>query len=384
MRVTFCLLLALTVRAGEVSPGQRIWSELETKRLALQSAHQEFEVVWTYKSGTGQKESRSKIILDMSRNVWREKDVSGSGTMMRIFDGDDAVRFEEGGEEYVRLKGRPKGEVPVPAPYRMADADWSKAKEVERRPCALPKVDHNCVLLSVPIKPSVRSAGAAGTTRVLQGTHALLVDLETGLLLAARSAQLIEDSRRSYNTEVSYNALRMSFGGKLDAELFRVPSGLKEVKELSMWDVAKIKKQLLGELAPAWTANDLSGKPVSLADLKGKMVLLDFWTTWCPPCRQDAPSLDKLYEKYGAKDLVIVGVSVSEERTVVEKFLREHPHSFPIVLTTENEMPRPFQIGVFPTYIVIDKDGKVAGAAQGDQGFGDLRKMLKKGGLEAD
>ena len=53
---------------------------------------------------------------------------------------------------------------------------------------------------------------------------------------------------------------------------------------------------------------------------------------------------------------------------MVERFLAEHPHAFPVVLTTENEMPRPFQIGVFPTYVIVDRDGNVAGAAQGDRG----------------
>lgn len=81
---------------------------------------------------------------------------------------------------------------------------------------------------------------------------------------------------------------------------------------------------------------------------------------------------------------MIVGVSVSEDRSIVEKFLKAHPHDFPIVLTTENELPAAYQIGVFPTYIVIDLDGNVASAVEGDQGFSDLRKLLKKAGLEID
>jgi hypothetical protein len=55
-----------------------------------------------------------------------------------------------------------------------------------------------------------------------------------------------------------------------------------------------------------------------------------------------------------------------------------------VVLTTENDMPRPYQIGVFPTYIIIDPDGKVGSAAEGDQGFGELRKLLKKAGIETN
>ena len=75
---------------------------------------------------------------------------------------------------------------------------------------------------------------------------------------------------------------------------------------------------------------------------------------------------------------------MSEDREIVEKFLKQHPHSFPIVLTSENDMPRPYQIGVFPTYVVIGRDGNLAAAVQGDKGFSELRKLLKNAGLEAE
>lgn len=178
---------------------------------------------------------------------------------------------------------------------------------------------------------------------------------------------------------------RRSYGTPADTSLFHLPSDdIFEVKELSRWNAAKIKKQLAGKAAPELALTDIHGKSVTLSDFKGKTVLLDFWTTWCPPCRADAPALDKLYHKYGGQDLMVVGISVNEDRAIVEKFLTEHPHSSPIVLTTENEMPRPYQIGVFPTYIVIERDGTFAAAVEGDQGFSDLRKLLKKAGLEAE
>ena len=104
---------------------------------------------------------------------------------------------------------------------------------------------------------------------------------------------------------------------------------------------------------------DIHGNPVSLASLKGKTVLLDFWTTWCPPCRADAPSFEKLYEKYGGKNLMIIGISVSEDRKIVEDYLKKNAHSYPVVLTSENEMPRTYQLGVFPTYIVISPMGRL-------------------------
>lgn len=200
-----------------------------------------------------------------------------------------------------------------------------------------------------------------------------------------RIVQNTDDGRASYQSDTTYLLKRMSYNGAVDEALFRVPpSATNKVKELSQWNAARIKKQLAGKAAPDFALTDLQGKTVKLGDLKGRTVLLDFWTTWCGPCRADGPSLDKLSQKYGAKNLTIIGVSVNEDRTTVQKFLGEHPHPYTVALTTENEMPRPYQIGVFPTYIVIDSDGNLAAAAEGERGFSDLRKLLKKAGLETD
>ena len=202
---------------------------------------------------------------------------------------------------------------------------------------------------------------------------------------SANGSRSCRAPKGGYQLDIAYLLRRMSYGAPADASLFKLPSNdLREVKELSAWNAAKIKKQLAGKPAPDLAVTDLEGKTMTIAGFKGKTVLLDFWTTWCPPCRADAPALDKLYRRYGDKDLMIIGISVKEEREIVGKFLREHPHDFPIVLTTENEMPRPYQIRVFPTYIVIDGDGALASAVEGDQGFADLRRLLKKAGLDTE
>ena len=73
-----------------------------------------------------------------------------------------------------------------------------------------------------------------------------------------------------------------------------------------------------------------------------------------------------------------------EDRSIVENFLQQRPHEFPVVLSSENNLPRAYQIGIFPTYIVIDSDGTVATAVEGEQGFADLRSKLKKAGLDRD
>jgi thiol-disulfide isomerase/thioredoxin len=236
----------------------------------------------------------------------------------------------------------------------------------------------------VPLKPWTHSNGAA-MRRMLNGTARLSVDTETGLLVYMATSEAIETKPSTFQLLARYTLRRVTYGAPLDAATFQLPAGgLREVKELSRWGAAKINKQLAGKPAPEFAITDIQGKPLTLAAFQGRTVLLDFWTTWCPPCRADAPALDKLYRKYGERELMIIGVSVGEDRAVVEHFLKTNPHGFPIVLSTENDMPPPYRISALPTYIVIDRTGAVFSAAEGDQGLGDLKKLLKKAGLELD
>jgi len=377
--------LLLAVSGGAETQPNGLWTDLSAKRAKLVNLHQEFDVTRTLKTGQGNQSSKWRMIVDVSGPQWREQTLRGSGNHLRIFDGDDLFSMAEGDDEFVRVKRHPKDESPLPPPYDFKEPDWSKAAELERRPCGIPGSNHTCVLLEAPIKPWMALTSAPKMTKMSSGSLRMFADIETGLLLSLQTFETIENQRGVYQSETAYVLKRFKYGGAGDAGLFKLPSGdMREVKELSRWDAGKIKKQLTGNPAPELTLTDIQGKPVALSAAKGETVLLDFFTTWCPPCRADAPALDKLYSKYGQRDLMIVGISVSEERAIVEKFLQEHPHSFPIALTTENEMPRPYQIGVFPTYIVINPDGTLASAVQGQKGFADLRKLLKKAGLDVE
>lgn len=371
--------------AAAQTPAGSMWDELKAKREKLVSLHQEFEVQQTLKTSSETKASKWQVILEVAGRQWCEQTSAGSGGLIRIFDGKDLFSMDPDGSEYVRAKRKPKDNDPAPSVYHAGDADWSKAVEVQQIPCGLKEIDRSCVVLEAPLRQSMRST-IGGIRKILNGEVRAVLETETGMALSVRILEVIEPPRGSaYQSETTYLLKRMSYGAPADAALFKLPSdGMKEVKELSRWNAAKIERQLVGNPAPQLNVTDITGKRVDLAAFKGKTILLDFWTTWCPPCRADAPALDKLYSKYGGEKLMIVGISVNEDRAIVEKFLKAHPHSFPVVLTTENDMPRPYQIGAFPTYIVIDSDGRVGSAVEGDQGFGKIRKLLKKAGMETD
>src|SRR6185369_15947388 len=98
------LLVALSVANGAENPASKWWADMSAKRDKLSSFHQEFEVSHTYQTSNNNQSSKRQIVLDMAHAQWREQSVSGSGSQIRIFDGDDVLVIEEGGNEYVRPK----------------------------------------------------------------------------------------------------------------------------------------------------------------------------------------------------------------------------------------------------------------------------------------
>ena len=152
-----CSLLLVALCTNGQTPGGALWNELKTKRDNLPGFHQEFDVSRTYVTAHGNQGSKYQIIVEASQRRWRERIGSGSSTELRIFDGKDLLRTEEGSDEFVRTKYRPKDEDPMPCPYCAGDPDWQKAVEASRRPCGMTGTDHVCVVLDVPLKKWTRS-----------------------------------------------------------------------------------------------------------------------------------------------------------------------------------------------------------------------------------
>ena len=112
--------------------------------------------------------------------------------------------------------------------------------------------------------------------------------------------------------------------------------------------------------APAWELNDTDGKPVKSSDFAGKVVILDFWATWCPPCEAEIPGFVELQKKYGDKGLVIVGVSLDEQGpAVVKPFMQQFGVNYPIVMGDEKIVEDFGGVTAIPTTFIIDKAGNI-------------------------
>lgn len=117
--------------------------------------------------------------------------------------------------------------------------------------------------------------------------------------------------------------------------------------------------------APRFYAKTLDGERLTNESLKGKVVLLQFWTTWCQYCRSDQDSLAAAAQEFKDKGLVVVGVDVGESRKKVKQYLEQSPRAGKIVLTEDTNLAALFAAKGFPLYILLDRDGKIAGKQEG-------------------
>jgi peroxiredoxin len=124
---------------------------------------------------------------------------------------------------------------------------------------------------------------------------------------------------------------------------------------------------LIGQAAPELMLRDLDGQLQQLSQFEGKVVLLNFWATWCPPCREEMPSMQALQQRFGDQGLVVLAVNTEENGALaVAAFLEKYSYSFPILLDPEAEAQNAYGVFRFPESFIIDRNGvivdKVIGA----------------------
>jgi len=124
----------------------------------------------------------------------------------------------------------------------------------------------------------------------------------------------------------------------------------------------------VGNLAPDFQLQNLDGQTVSLGNLQGKPVLINFWATWCPPCRSEMPYIQEVYEEWVNRGLVVLALNIGESSSKVEEFMQNHNLSFIVLLDTKQDIAQRYNITGIPTTFFIDKDGiiqdKIIGAFQ--------------------
>jgi peroxiredoxin len=115
-----------------------------------------------------------------------------------------------------------------------------------------------------------------------------------------------------------------------------------------------------GVTAPDFTLEDTKGNKVTLSSFRGKVVMVNFWATWCPPCKEEMPSMDKLNKIMVGKDFVMLAVNVEKNgRSVVPEFLKKNPHDFTVLYDETGAVQQQYGVFKFPESFIVRKDGTV-------------------------
>ena len=138
-----------------------------------------------------------------------------------------------------------------------------------------------------------------------------------------------------------------------------------------------------GQPAPRFRAKTTAGQQFNNESIKGKVVLFEFWTTWCKYCEEEAGLVDDIATEFKGKDLIVLAVNVLESDQKVKKYLAEHPRTVPIVLTKDTNLAAMYNAQVYPIYVVVDRDGNIAAEQRGAGGERSLRRILRRAGIES-
>jgi thiol-disulfide isomerase/thioredoxin len=111
--------------------------------------------------------------------------------------------------------------------------------------------------------------------------------------------------------------------------------------------------------APVFRLDSMAGKPVSLAEYKGQVVMINFWASWCGPCREEMPILEKLHAKYKPMGFTMIGVNVEPDSAEAAKWLKATPVTFPILFDTKSEVSKLYAVQSMPSTVIIDRKGNL-------------------------
>jgi thiol-disulfide isomerase/thioredoxin len=186
----------------------------------------------------------------------------------------------------------------------------------------------------------------------------------------------------SKTTEV-YSKLAVDQDVAANAFDVTVPKGLTTT-DMTADDAAPTPPVKIGDAAPDFTVTSLGGKrTVQLSSLRGKVVMVDFWATWCPPCRRSLPETQKLAAQYAGKGLVVMAIS-DETKDTITKFVATNHYTFPTYRDVTGGADKAYKINAIPTLAIIDGTGHLSAFFVGLQDPSTVRAALKKAGLATE
>jgi len=140
----------------------------------------------------------------------------------------------------------------------------------------------------------------------------------------------------------------------------------------------------LDQAAPDFTLRSLSGENLRLQEYRGKVVLINFWASWCAPCREEMPLLEQIHQRYEPLGFTLLGVNVEENSSDAVSWLKDRPVSFPILFDPENGVSKLYDVVAMPSTVIVDRQGNVRFLHHGyqagyeDQYHDQIRELVRE------
>jgi cytochrome c biogenesis protein CcmG/thiol:disulfide interchange protein DsbE len=260
-----------------------------------------------------------------------------------------------------------------------AEAALARARVIRREPVVSGANTFDCWFIEIPFAryPLPVPRGA----ELRDGTMRVWIDTVSDAALRHETAGMMHAPGMPHPVRVQQSMVVRSLRRDIDIpdEIFRFqpPPDATHVTEFGPRTAGV---NLTGKPAPAFSVTTMDGTRYDAAKLRGKIVLLDFWTTWCEPCRSEMNDLDAFHREYADAGLVVLGLAVGEEKEIVVRFLRDNAVSYPMA-RVDVSLAGSFGAGAYPTHVVIDREGVVAAHFSGANSGDRLLQALSKAGL---
>ena len=288
----------------------------------------------------------------------------GNGNLM-VSDGESTWTYRSSTKTYTKIAAAqtPDG---VAANLAVLDvlgffADTKSTKTVRQESITVDGETYDCWVLNSSVKiPAAAAMGGQLSDGVMTSwiDKKLLFEVQEEIAYSIKVPPTAGAAPVEYRSKIRQVTRGLKVGQPVTASLFAFtpPADAREQAPQS----AGNRVDLTGKVAPSFRGVSLDGKAYSLDALKGKAVLLDFWASWCGPCVRSMPTLERLHQEYQSKGLVVLGIDVGENRETVEKFLKTKGIPYPIIMGDEAGIPAAYGVNVFPTFVMIGTDGKIA------------------------
>jgi len=268
---------------------------------------------------------------------------------------------------------RPTAALAVPDLEQLDQLEWTVAS---RQVVSQTSGQVECIRLC-------RTATMGDTVNTFVSHDTLWVDTASNLVVRQSTRNVVKPTNEILEMTVDWEQIQVKTPPADSLFTFAPPAGSKRVDAAAlsrMRPSATLPPQAAGTPAPSFTLPDVKGTNVSLADLKGRVVLIDFWATWCGPCLIELPHVQKLHQEYAGKGLTVLAItSEASERAL--PFLEKSGYTFRCLVDAGLIVARKYGVRAIPFTVVIGRDGTIVEQMTGLQSEASLRTALKKAGL---